>query len=131
MAAETILIDTSILIDFFRKREKSKSVLVRLSNHYRFCISAVTAFEIKIGIQTQAQQSDYELLTQNIDILPIDDSCIDAAVTIYKSLKPQNALIELADLLIGATAISNSLSLGTLDRKHFERISNLTLIDLP
>lgn len=131
MAAETILIDTSVLIDFFRKREKSKSVLVQLSNQYRFCISAITAFEVKIGIQTQVQQMDYEVLVQNIEILPIDDLCIDAAVAIYKSLKPQNALIELADLLIGATAISNSLSLATLNRKHFERISNLALINLP
>lgn len=131
MAAETILIDTSILINFFRKREKSKSVLVQLSDQYRFCLSAITAFEIKIGIQTPAQQSDYELLTQNIEILPVDDLCIESAVTIYKSLKPQNALIELADLLIGATAISNSLSLATLNCKHFERIPNLTLINLP
>lgn len=54
MATETILIDTSILIDFFRKQEKSKSALVQLSNQYRFCISAITAFEVKIGIQTAA-----------------------------------------------------------------------------
>lgn len=71
------------------------------------------------------------MLTRNLEILPVDDLCIDAAVAIYKSLKPQNALIELADLLIGATAISNSLSLATLNRKHFERISDLTLINLP
>lgn len=100
MAAETILIDTSILIDFFRRREKSESVLMQLSDQNRLCISAITAFEVRIGIQTQVQQSDYELLTQNIEVLPVDDSCIDAAVVIYKSLKPQNALVELADLLI-------------------------------
>ncbi|MCL4704354.1 type II toxin-antitoxin system VapC family toxin [bacterium] len=130
MAAETILIDASILIDFFRKREKSESVLMQLSDQNRLCISAITAFEVRIGIQTQVQQSDYELLTQNIEILPVDDSCIDAAVVIYKSLKPQNALIELADLLIGATAVSNSPPLATLNRKHFERIGNLTLVSL-
>ncbi len=131
MATETILIDTSILIDFFRKREKFKSILVQLSTQYRFCLSAITAFEVKIGIQTPAQQNDYEVLTQNIEILPVDDLCIDAAVEIFRSLKPQNALIELADLLIGATAISNSLSLATLNRKHFERIRDLLLITLP
>ncbi|NUM77912.1 type II toxin-antitoxin system VapC family toxin [candidate division KSB1 bacterium] len=131
MAAETILIDTSILIDFFRQREKSESVLMQLSDQNRLCISAITAFEVRIGIRTQVQQSDYDLLAQNIEILPIDDSCIDAAVVIYKSLRPQNALIELADLLIGATAVSNSLPLATLNRKHFERIGNLTLINFP
>lgn len=130
MAAETILIETSILIDFFRQREKSESVLMQLSDQSRLCISAITAFEVRSGIRTQVQQSDYDLLAQNIEILPVDDSCIDAAVVIYKSLKPQNALIELADLLIGASAVSNSLPLATLNRKHFERIGNLTLVPL-
>jgi len=40
-------------------------------------------------------------------------------------------MIELADLLIGATAASNTLPLTTLNRKHFERILNLTLVNLP
>lgn len=131
MDAEIILLDTSILIDFFRKRDKSKSILFQLADRYRFCISVITAFEIKIGIQTPVQQNDYETLIQNLEILPVDQTCIDEAVAIYKALKPQNALIELADLLIGATASSNSFALATLNRKHFERIPNLTLLDLP
>lgn len=77
------------------------------------------------------QQSDYDTLAQNLEILPIDHACIDEAAAIYKGLKPKNALIELADLLIGATAVSNTLPLATLNRKHFERIQNLTLVSLP
>jgi predicted nucleic acid-binding protein len=129
MDASTILLDTSIVIDFFRKSDKSKSILLQLGDQYRFSISAITAFEIKIGIQTSAHQNDYEILTKNIEILPVDDLCIDEAVLIYKSLKSKNALIELADLLIGATAISNSLPLATLNQKHFGRIPNITLIE--
>lgn len=130
MDAATILLDTSILIDFFRKGDKSKSILFQLTGQYRFSISVITAFEIKIGIQTPAQQSDYDTLAQNLEILPIDHACIDEAAAIYKALKPKNALIELADLLIGATAVSNTLPLATLNRKHFERIPNLTLVNL-
>ncbi|MCI0612120.1 type II toxin-antitoxin system VapC family toxin [bacterium] len=131
MEATTILLDTSIVIDFFRKREKSKSILFQLTGQYRFSISVITAFEIKIGIQTPVQQNDYDTLVQNLEVLPIDHACIDEAAAIYKELKPKNALIELADLLIGATAVSNTLPLATLNRKHFERIPNLTLVNLP
>jgi predicted nucleic acid-binding protein len=131
MDASTILLDTSILIDFFRKRDKSKSVLHQLAGKNHFCISVITAFEMKIGIQTQAQQNDYDVLTKNIEILPVDGACIDEAVTMYKALKSTNTMIELADLLIGATAVSNSLPLATLNTKHFERIANVTLVDLP
>jgi predicted nucleic acid-binding protein len=131
MDASTILLDTSILIDFFRKQDKSKSVLFQLTDKHHFSMSVITAFEVKIGIQTPTQQNDYDILTKNIETLPVDHACIEEAAALYKALKQKNALIELADLLIGATALSNSLPLATLNRKHFERISNLTLMDLP
>ena len=131
MDTSTIVLDTSILIDFFRKQNKTKSAFFQLTDKYRFSISVITAFEIKIGIQSEAQKNDYNIIAKNVELLPIDNVCIDEAVKIYKTLKPQNALIKLADLLIGATAISNSVPLATLNKKHFERIPNLVLIDLP
>ncbi|MBN2412971.1 type II toxin-antitoxin system VapC family toxin [candidate division KSB1 bacterium] len=128
MDAKTILLDSSILIDYFRKRDKSKSVLYKLSNKYNFCLSIITVFEIKIGIKTEKQSQDYLTLTKNIEILSIDEECINQAVNIYNYLKKQNNLIELADLLIAATAMSNSLPLATFNIKHFENISNLKII---
>jgi tRNA(fMet)-specific endonuclease VapC len=50
MANKIVLADTSILIDYFRKIEKSKSVLIKLFNQeYDFCISAITEYEIYSG----------------------------------------------------------------------------------
>ncbi len=57
MDTSTIVLDTSILIDFFRKQDKTKSVLLQLTDKYRFSISVITAFEIKIGIQTESQKA--------------------------------------------------------------------------
>ena len=37
-------------------------------------------------------------------------------------------MIDLADLLIGATAITHGLTLATLNKKHFERIKKIELI---
>ncbi|MBN1997821.1 type II toxin-antitoxin system VapC family toxin [candidate division KSB1 bacterium] len=128
MDTKTILLDSSILIDYFRKANKSKSVLYKLSEKYHFCLSTITVFEIKIGIKTEKQWNDYHILTRNLEILSIDESCIDETVNIYNALKKQNNLIELADLLIAATAISNSLPLATLNIKHFENISDLEII---
>jgi len=41
-----------------------------------------------------------------------------------------NAKIELADLLIGATALRHDLPAATLNRNHFFHIPQLTLVDL-
>ena len=128
MDAKPILLDSSILIDYFRKENKSKSILYKLSNEYHFCLSTITIFEIKIGIKTEKQWNDYHILTRNCEILSIDELCIDEAVHIYNNLKRQNNLIELADLLIAATAISNSLPLSTLNIKHFKNIPKLKII---
>jgi len=42
-----ILLDTSILIDFYRKKDKSKTVLFQLEkDHHQLAISVLTQFEI-------------------------------------------------------------------------------------
>jgi len=47
MENEIILLDTSILIEYYRKKDKSKSILFRLlKDHSIFAVSAVTHFEI-------------------------------------------------------------------------------------
>jgi len=91
-------------------------------------LSIITVFEIRIGLKTDKQSQDYQTLTKNIEILSIDEECINEAVNIYNHLKKHNNLIELADLLIAAKAMSNSLPLATFNIKHFENISNLKII---
>jgi tRNA(fMet)-specific endonuclease VapC len=46
-----------------------------------------------------------------------------------KMLKRKRKQIDIADLFIAATAVTNKMSLATLNRKHFDRIDTLTLID--
>lgn len=128
METRTVLLDSSIIIEYFRKENKAKSILYQLSDKYRFCLSTITVFEIKIGLKSERQWNDYRTLIKDIEILPIDEFCIDEAVKIYHSLKEQNKLIELADLLIAATAITNSLPLATLNTRHFENIKDVELL---
>jgi tRNA(fMet)-specific endonuclease VapC len=49
MANELICLDTSVLIDYFRKTNKENSFLFELTKRYsRFAVSAITEFEILI-----------------------------------------------------------------------------------
>lgn len=130
METSPILLDSTILIDFFRKKRKMKSVFYSLIPQHDFYISVITDFEVKIGAMTDQHRNDYQILLTNIAILPVDQTCIDKAAEIYSVLRKKNALIELADLLIAATAISNSLPLATLNPKHFQKIPSLALLDL-
>jgi predicted nucleic acid-binding protein len=129
MAGKIILADTSVLIDFFRKTDKENSVLVELvKQNFTYCISAVTEYEIYRGA-ILGQVSFWDNLLKKVEVLPFDKIASRIAVDIHFDLKRKRKQIDIADLFIAATALSNGLRLATLNKKHFERIESLALID--
>ncbi len=60
--------------------------------------------------------------------MPFDQTAAQAAVDINNALKRKRKQIDIADLFIAATAISNNMPLATLNAKHFDRIDGLTII---
>jgi tRNA(fMet)-specific endonuclease VapC len=125
---ELICLDTSVLIDFFRKKDKSKSFFYGLTKKYTlFCVSAITEYEILVGSKNETDVFWNDFF-EKITVLPFDKYANVEAVKIFKQLKKDNKLIEIPDILIGATAQVNNLRLATLNKKHFERIKSLELI---
>jgi tRNA(fMet)-specific endonuclease VapC len=127
MDKELICIDTSILIDYFRKKNKNKTLFVSLSRKYRFAISVITKFEILTGSNPE-QSGFWNLLFKQITILPLLEKDIELASAIFKKLTSQNKIIGLKDILIASTALANDLKLSTLNLKDFERIEELMII---
>ena len=123
-----ILLDSSILIELFRKKDKEKTLFYSLAKTYKIlCISSITFYEIGIG--NRDSHSDYwEKLCENLRILPFDKECSDNAITIYLDLLKANKMIDLADILIGATALTHNMPIATLNDKHFNRIKGLEII---
>ena len=129
MADKIILVDTSILIDYYRKTDKEKSVWISLVRQgYSFAVSAVTKYEIYAGA-TANQLAFWNDVFGAINVMALDELSVDTAVTINSALKRKRKQIDLADLFIAATAVANDLPLVTLNKKHFERIDTLKLID--
>jgi tRNA(fMet)-specific endonuclease VapC len=129
MENEIICLDTSVLIDFYRKTVKENSVFYQLTMKYTlFAVSIVTEYEIMIG--TNAEQAEYwTYFFERVTILPFDKSANNAAIEITKHLKAANKLIEVPDIFIGATALSNNMKIATLNKKHFEIIPGLVIIN--
>lgn len=128
MAEKIILADTSILIDFSRKTDKANSKLIALVREgYAFSISAITEYEIYSGAPT-AQQDYWQDFLKHTQVLPFNKDVVKAAVDINNALKRKRKQIDIADLFIAATAVSNDLPFATLNMKHFERIDNLRIL---
>lgn len=128
MENEIVLLDTSILIDYYRKKDKSKSVLFTLSNKYSiFAVSSITQFEIYIGAKNE-QIDFWDAFFQEITVLPFNSETSVIAVKIDLDLKSKRKQISIPDLFIAASALSNNLPCATLNKKHFERIADLVLL---
>ena len=121
MERKRVLIDTSLLIDHLRKKRKDNTKFFELSKEYSCQISSITEFEFSIGSSPKNREFTKNLLSK-LTVLPFNSSYVQTAVNIYHSLKIKNKLISLPDIFIAATAISNGLSLQTLNKKHFEQI---------
>ncbi|MBA7549954.1 tRNA(fMet)-specific endonuclease VapC [subsurface metagenome] len=123
-----ILLDSSVLIELFRKKEKKKTLFYKLSQSDKdLSISTITYYEIGIG--NRKSHSDFwDSLCENLIVIPFDKACSDKAIAIYLDLLKLNKMIDLADLLIGATALTHNISIATLNIKHFERIKDLEIL---
>ena len=129
MADNVILVDSSILIDYYRKINKANAVWVSLIDKgYEFAISAITKYELYSGA-TQSQITFWDSILTAISVIPFDEGCVDTAVQINAVLKQKRKQIDLADLFIAATAMTNNLPITTLNKKHFERIDGLSVVE--
>lgn len=128
MENKLVLIDTSILIEFFRKTDKVKSTLLNLVKEgFAFKISAIKVYEIYVGANL-SQNDFWNEFLEKIEVLPLTANVAKAAVVINTELKRKRCQIDIADLFIAATAITNNLTIATLNIKHFERIEDLVIL---
>jgi tRNA(fMet)-specific endonuclease VapC len=125
-----LLIDTSIIIEHLRKTNKHHSILYNISPQTELFISSVTLFELQAGATDGTKQQDIKTLLFGIGILPFDESVAIEAGELYRTLKATNNHLEIRDLFIAATALTNKLPVLTLNRKHFELVKGLCLANV-
>ena len=129
MPLNAVALDSSVLIEHIRIKNKDNSLLSRLIAKFEeFCVSPLVLYEIEIG-QTDAHNFDLIPILNELTVLSFDEEVIAKAAAIHRTLKQKNKIIDHFDIFIAATAIAHGFPLATLNRKHFERIEELTLFD--
>lgn len=121
-----VLLDTSVIIDFVRRKDKENTLLFNLSKKgYKLHISILTHTELYSGKNvwrsTEAEQ-DLEKLFYGIRILPLETEISKKA----GKIRVQNSTT-IIDAIIAGTAINHGLSLVTLNLKDFENIEEISL----
>ncbi|MCF8460255.1 MAG: type II toxin-antitoxin system VapC family toxin [Flavobacteriales bacterium] len=122
-----ILLDTSVIIELFRKKNKDQTLFYAISKQeIQLGISAISHYEISVG-NRELHSEFWGQIQKTITVIPFDESCSNAAANIYSDLRKKSKMIDLADLLIGATAVAHNIPIATLNTKHFQRIVGLKL----
>jgi predicted nucleic acid-binding protein len=125
-----MVIDSCVFIDYFRTRNRSISLLQRLlENDPDVFVSVIAKYEVLCGSKNTDSFFWQETFRMFV-ILPVDEAIIKIGCQIYQQLKRDRCLIDMADILIAATAIVNELPLATINYNHFVRIDKLQLVNL-
>jgi predicted nucleic acid-binding protein len=124
MAKISILIDTDIFTDAL-KGVKSAKELFRTKEIERYC-SILSKKELlsKGGLKDSERKKILNLLAQ-VRVLRIDDDIHRKFFSLTKKYGDREDLF--VDYVIAATAWSKKLPLLTRNRKHFDRIQEITL----
>ena len=70
-----------------------------------------------------------ENFIKDLDLLDFESRAARKASDVQKELKAEGKVIEIRDLFIASIAIANNCTLATLNKKHFENIKELKLLD--
>lgn len=127
----TYLLDTNVCIYTIKRRPRSVVEKIRSLPIEEICISTITVAELEHGV-TKSQHRDtnrvalLEFLTP-FRILDFDQGAARNYGEIRSALELKGTTIGPLDLLIGAHARSQNLTLVTNNTKEFRRISGLRL----
>lgn len=123
-----MVIDTGIFIEHLRSKDKTATTLYQVSNQSNLYISAVSLYELYMGAATNEKVQDIKMLTEDLTILPFTDAVAIKAAQIYHKLRLANQMIEFRDIFIAATCITHELPIATINKRHFERIEGLKIV---
>lgn len=121
-----VLLDTSVIIDFLRRKDKEESLLYSLADSDLY-ISIITHTELYAGKSVWENENIKEALgkiLEGLTIIPLENELSQKAG--YIKAKHKN--VSLFDCIIAATANLHDMKLATLNIKDFQQIEEIKLI---
>lgn len=125
-----IVADSDVLIDALRGHEPALSRVKRELADGVLATTAVTAFELLSGADSDRVRRSVEGLLAPLVILPLDEAAGRAAARVRLDLEAEGTPIGMADYLIAGICLTRSAPLLTRNRAHFARVPGLKLAQL-
>lgn len=129
----TIILDTDILIDVLRGQPEALELVQSLEGDHHLSTTAISSFELHHGAwktdNPPKNLQAVDTLLGRLSVFSFTPEDSELAGKIFASLEGEGQTIGFRDVFIAATVITKESSLLTRDRRHFERIPGLRLIE--
>lgn len=127
--AGLVVVDTDLLIDFLRGKGPGAPLVRELIAGHRLRVTAITAFELRVGADFLARRDEILRLVHT-RTFPLDPSSALRAGVLAATLRAAGQDIGLADCLQAGLCLKFDLPFATRNRKHFNRVEGLRLLDV-
>ena len=125
--------DTDWTIDYLHKADRTVRRLEELLPD-GVGLSIVSLAELYEGLarsrNPDADSEALRLFLEAVEVVPLDDAACRVFGAERARLREEGNLIGDMDILIGATAIGNNLTLLTNNTRHFERMQRLNIVSM-
>jgi predicted nucleic acid-binding protein len=121
--AKSLLLDTDVLVDFFRGHSKAVAFVNAQSG--RIILSSIVVAELYAGVKGESEQALLENFISLFRVIPVGIE-IARAGGLYKRDYGKSHGVGLADAILAATAEAENAELKTLNVKHYPMLKNLS-----
>jgi predicted nucleic acid-binding protein len=135
-----LILDSSVLVAAERQGQNARQMLVTIASKItetEIAISAVTLIELAHGVAradtSERKAKRQKFIQELLAAIPVHLVTVPLALRAGQldgENQAQGIRVPLADLLIGVTALELGYSVGTANVRHFQAISNLTVVRL-
>ncbi len=121
--AGAILLDTDVLVDFFRGN--GEAVAFINANSTRIILSSIVVAELYAGVKGDAEQT---IIEDFVSLFPVISVNVEIAKAggLFKRDYGKSHGVGLADAILAATAEVENAELRTLNIKHYPMIKGLS-----
>jgi tRNA(fMet)-specific endonuclease VapC len=126
--ADLVVADTDLLIDFLRGKGPGAPLVRELIVDHRLRVTAITAFELRVGADFLERRDDILRLVQS-RTFPLDPGSALRAGEVAATLRAAGQDIGMADCLQAGICLKFDLPFATRNRRHFTRVEGLRLLD--
>ena len=115
----TYLIDTDVMVDFFKHKDPAKALIARLSKHAVLALSTLTITELRSGWTKEQANWLLPRLYALCSVVPVTKEIAEQAGIWRQEYKSRGQSIGTPDTVIAATAYLHDYSLVTNNVKDY------------